>query len=94
MRNRCTLIGSLIMVLVLAFALTETVKAQDAPRMDVQQLKEMLDDPDLVIIDVRKPRDMVASDLKIKGAVRLDTAKTGEWFSGFDRRKIYVLYCA
>ena len=61
--------------------------------MTKEELKEMLDDPNAVIIDVRTGRDWSASDVKIQGAIRKASREVNEWASKLDKGKTYVLYC-
>ena len=68
--------------------------ADDVPRITKEQLKDMLGDPNLVIIDVRTGPDWRASDTKIKGAIREKPHKVDQWAGKFDKEKTYVLYCA
>jgi rhodanese-related sulfurtransferase len=68
--------------------------AQEAKRMTKEELKEMLDSPDLVVVDVRAGKDWTASDQKIKGALREDPGKIDDWAAKFDKGKTIVLYCA
>jgi hypothetical protein len=64
------------------------------PRMSIDELKSHLDDPSVVIIDVRAADDWVASSVKIKGAVREVYADTDQWAPKYDKKKTLVLYCA
>lgn len=68
--------------------------ADDVPRMTKEQLKDMLGDPNLVIIDVRTATDWDESDLKIKGAIRETPREIEQWAGKFDKSKTIVLYCA
>ena len=64
-------------------------------RMSKEELKGLLNDPSLVIIDVRTDWSWRESDKKIKGAIRqdpLDEAK--KWSSKYPKEKTIVLYCA
>ncbi len=69
-------------------------KSVDAPRMTKDELKGMLGNPDLVIIDVRTQQNWTDSDLKIKGAVREDPESLDSWANKYPRDKTLVLYCA
>jgi len=84
---------SAIVCLVFVGSLTITVGAEEVPRMTKEQLKEMLDNPNVVIIDVRTGKDWSASDVKIKGAIREDSRKVKKWASKLEKDKTYVLYC-
>ncbi len=69
-------------------------KSVDAPRMTKDELKGMLGNPDLVIVDVRYGKDWTDSDLKIKGAVREDPKVFESWANKYPKNKTIVLYCA
>ena len=69
-------------------------KYVSAPRMTKDDLKEMLSNPDLVIIDVRYGKDWTDSDLKIRGAVREDPEAFNSWANKYPKNKTLVFYCA
>jgi len=68
--------------------------AEEAKRMTKEELKAMLDSPDLVVVDVRAGKDWTGSDQKIKGALREDPRKVDEWAAKYGKEKTVVLYCA
>lgn len=72
---------------------TYTISA-DVPMMTKEQLKAMLGNPDLVILDFRLGSDYFSSDLKIKGAVRAIGNCSGEAVSQYPKEKVFVFYCA
>jgi hypothetical protein len=59
-----------------------------------EALKGMLADPQVLIIDVRTPKDWNESSKKIKGAVRQDPDKVAAWGKTLPPEKKIVLYCA
>ena len=63
-----------------------------APRISKETLKTWLDDPSLIIIDVRLPQDWKKSGEKIKGAVQEDPNKFADWYSRYPKTKTIVLY--
>jgi rhodanese-related sulfurtransferase len=73
---------------------TAFVKTPDAPRMTKDELKAMLGNPDLVIIDVRYGKDWTDSDLKIKGAVRENPEAFESWAKKYPKDKTLVFYWA
>jgi rhodanese-related sulfurtransferase len=79
-------------VILLAIGIFTTCKG-DVPRMTMDELKAMLGNPDLVIIDVRLERDWNKSDSKIKGAVREEPVHIESWANKYPKDKILVLYC-
>ena len=63
-------------------------------RITKEELKTILNDEDLVIIDVRDGRDWRSSEFKIPGAVRGDPKKFSDWEKDFSTGQTLVLYCA
>jgi len=64
-------------------------------RITKEELKALLNDPSVVVIDVRTDWSWKESDKKIKGAVREDPlADAKTWASRYPREKKIVLYCA
>ncbi|MBW2062615.1 MAG: rhodanese-like domain-containing protein [Deltaproteobacteria bacterium] len=80
------------LVVILGFAVPAA--AQGAPKITKEQLKEMLDNPEVIVIDVRLEILWKASKFKIKGAVREKSGKAEKWAGKYDKTKTYVLYCA
>lgn len=68
--------------------------AEQAKRMTKEELKAMMDSPDLVVLDIRQGKDWTASEHKIQGAVRENPGKLNEWAEKYDKEKTVVLYCA
>src|SRR4030042_5675872 len=67
----------------------------DVPMMTKDELKTMLDNPNLVIFDVRLGSDYFSSDLKIKGAVRPDMGNhLSITLFTYPKGKNFVVYCA
>jgi len=80
--------------LLVACAGTGIASSDDAPLMTIDELKTMLDDPDLVILDVRRGKDWTSSEFKIKGAVYLKPEAYAEWADTYPKDQKIVLYCA
>jgi hypothetical protein len=68
--------------------------AAEVPRMTKEELKSKLDNPDVVIVDVRVGKDWKGSEFKIKGAVRGNPAEFSSWAEKYPKDKTLVLYCA
>jgi rhodanese-related sulfurtransferase len=49
---------------------------------------------DVVVIDIRFGRDWNDATLKIKGAVREDPMKPGQWLDKYPKDKMMIFYCA
>jgi rhodanese-related sulfurtransferase len=70
------------------------VLSADAARMTKDELKALLGNPDLVLVDVRSGSDWKDSDLKIQGAIREEPNEVKPWSKKYPKEKIIVLYCA
>ena len=68
--------------------------AKEVPRMTVDELKALLGNPEVVILDVRIDRDWNGATEKIMGAVREDPHEVGSWVKKYAKEKTLVLYCA
>lgn len=88
------LLAAIAMVFVAVAFLAAPASAQDARRMSIEELKGMLGNPDLVIVDVRREGDWKSSKVRIKGAVREDPEKVDTWLSKYPKDKTLVFYCA
>ena len=66
--------------------------AEEVSRMPKEELRAMLGNPDVVIIDVRVGKDWKDSQSKIKGAIREKPKKAKLWADKYDKDKTYVLY--
>ncbi len=88
-----------IIVLLVAFVLTGCLQnlapEVKVPRMTKEELKSLLSNPDVIILDVRLPGEWKRSDVKIKGAVREDPEKDYKtWASKYPKDKTLVFYCS
>jgi hypothetical protein len=70
------------------------LSADNAPRMDKDELKALLDNPDVVILDARTSSDWNKSESKIKGAHRLDQSNAGSMETMYPKEKTIVVYCS
>ncbi len=59
-----------------------------------EELKAMLDDSSVTVIDARIEKDWKTSDEKIKGAVWEDPDDVKKWAGKYSKDKTIVLYCA
>jgi rhodanese-related sulfurtransferase len=68
--------------------------AKDVTMITKDEFKDMLGDPDLFVIDVRYDKHWMASDMKIRGAVRENYNDVKSWAHKYPKEKHIVLYCA
>ena len=78
-------------IVLLCFNALDAV-SQSAPTLTKEELLDILERPDLVIIDVRTTGNWQASDTKIKGAHRGIPENFDSWFKTHPKNKILVLY--
>jgi hypothetical protein len=63
------------------------------PRMAKEELKTLLGNPEVIVVDVRIADQWKKSDWKIKGAVREDPKKDPRtWMSKYPKDKTMVFY--
>jgi rhodanese-related sulfurtransferase len=72
---------------------TEIALANEVPRISKEELKAMLGDPNLIIVDARTAPSWKESNLKIQGAVREDPKDAKSWAEKYSKDKTIVLYC-
>ncbi len=87
----------LILLVALALVMTSMgtpQAANDVPLMTTDELNAMLDDPDLLILDVRRGKDWTSSEFKIKGATYAKPDAYDTWANTYPKDKKIVLYCA
>ncbi len=65
-----------------------------ADKMTKEELLPLLGRSDLTVIDLRFGRDWTDATLKIKGAVREDPMKPGQWIDKYAKDRMLVFYCA
>jgi rhodanese-related sulfurtransferase len=68
--------------------------ADEAPRISKEEVKALLKDPSVAILDARISSDWKKSDKKIKGAVRVDPLDVGAWAGNYPKDKKIIVYCA
>jgi rhodanese-related sulfurtransferase len=88
------LMGPVMIGIVLSWMLVSIAQTEEIPRMTKEELRGMLGNPEVIIVDVRANADWSGSKLKIKGAVRQDPRKVTSWMDKYPKDKTIVFYCA
>jgi rhodanese-related sulfurtransferase len=83
---------SIVMAFLGIFLAVGAVSAVEAPRITKEQLKPMIGDPNVVIVDVRTDHDWADSGSMIKGAVRENPAQEREWANKYPKDKTIIFY--
>ena len=81
-------------LLSLAVVWVSSVAAADIARITKEELKAMMDNPKVVIVDVRTNPEWNTGKVKIKGAVREDPTKVQSWIEKYSPDKTFVFYCS
>jgi len=71
-----------------------TQAAEQAPLMSKEELRTLLDRPEVIVLDVRQASDWTSSEYKIPGAVHADPRDYKKWIDYYPKDKQLVLYCA
>ena len=71
---------------------TDASSSGDIPFISIEELKDKLGVPSVVILDVRIPKHIATSRFKVKGAVWVNPKEIDQWIHLFSRDSTYVLY--
>jgi rhodanese-related sulfurtransferase len=69
-----------------------TATSRDVSTITKQELRSMLDDPNVIILDVRPEQQWKASELKIRGAVHENPNKVESWAGKYQKDRTLILY--
>lgn len=83
-------LGSIILILMF---LATSATAGSVSTMDKDQLKSLLGNDDVVVLDVRTGKDWSTSEFKIQNALRLK-GKDLSVVDKYSKDHTFVLYCA
>ena len=94
MKKRIPALIRIVLAFIFVVVLTIDAVAGSAPRISKEELKSMLGNEEVIIVDVRTGKDWKASEFKIKGAVRVDYREVESWASKYSENQTFVFYCA
>lgn len=92
--SSCSGLAMLITGIVFFCVISPSLSADDVPRMGKDELKALLDNPDVVILDARTSSGWNQSETKIKGANRLDQSNAESIETMYPKDKTIVVYCS
>jgi 3-mercaptopyruvate sulfurtransferase SseA len=93
-RQLFILVVSTLVMMMACTTWTMSTRSENVPRMTKDELKAMIDNPDVTIIDVRHDQDWKGSDVRIKGAVREDPNDVKSCVDKYAKDRLIILYCA
>jgi len=85
---------TLLLAVLLVLPAACLAEKQELKYVDLETLKGMLGDPQLLLLDVRAPGDWAKAHTKIQGAVRQEPGEVAAWGATLPKDKKIVLYCA
>ena len=92
-KDKFSTIKSIVLSLVLVgLTIISVFAAENVPRIGKEILKELLGNPNVIILDVRNSENFQESKFKIKGAIRRRPKFFDAWANGFPRDKVLFLY--
>ncbi|HEA69523.1 MAG TPA: hypothetical protein ENI07_22335 [Desulfobacterales bacterium] len=95
MRDKSLTILSIVLVSAfVGLIISPGFAAEDDIRISKAKVEKLIDNPDVIILDVRHTQHWQNSKYKIKGAVRRRPTLFDSWANEFPRNKVLVLYCA
>jgi hypothetical protein len=88
------MVFSFVVFLLLAGCSQVIVSDTEVPRMTKEELKSLLGNPGIVVVDLRIADDWKRSDSKIKGAIRENPEEDNRtWTSKYPKYRTLVFYC-
>ncbi len=81
-------------ILILIGLFSSVAFSQEPPRISKEELKTMLGDPNVIILDVRIGDEWKTSGKKIQGATWKNPEEIGSWFKQYPTDKTFVFYCS
>ena len=91
-RNRLILMPFIVVGMAIITTLAMSKDIPMVTMVSIDELRGMIDNPDLTLIDVRYDKDWEGSNMKIKGAVREDYRDIKSWGDKYPKNKLLVLY--
>jgi rhodanese-related sulfurtransferase len=89
-----TILSIALSLALVGLVMISVCAAEDVPRISKEELKELLGDPNVIILDIRQSENWQKSEFKIKGAIRRRPEIFDSWANEFPRDKVLFLYCA
>ena len=88
-----SIVTSLVFLLILGFTVISAGgDKKEVPGISVHIVKQMLQNSDVVIIDVRKHRNWWRSNKKILKAVRENPSNVDQWANQYPKDKSLIFY--
>ena len=83
-----------VAVSLLVLSSVSAIAGKGPAPVSIDELRTWMENPAVVILDVRQAGDWKNSRHKIKGAVRRNPRRFDDWVSNYRQDQTIVLYCA
>ena len=90
--RRGTVAGIIFLLIFSSTGFLAADNDKNVPAISVDQVKMLLNNYDVIIIDVRKYRNWWRSSKKILSAVREDPSKVDQWVQKYPKDKTLIFY--
>ena len=90
--RRETIAGIIFLLIFSNTGFSAADKDKNVPAISVHQVKQLLNNSDTIIIDVRKYRNWWRSSKKILSAVREEPSKVDQWAQKYPKDKSLIFY--
>ena len=95
MKRRTAVYAGMLIMAMMGLLFASAGWANDvAPRITGEEVKTLLGNPNILILDARTGSSWSGSDRKIKGAVRVDPDDVLSWVNRAPREKKIIVYCS
>lgn len=92
---RIAAMAAAVLFLIAALPVGAAFNTENVPRMSKEELRPLIGNPGVVILDVRQPVDYDKSNGKIQGAVRVNPKeKIGDLMDKIPKDTTLVFYCS
>jgi hypothetical protein len=94
-RNSAVAAGLILVLLagILLCRAAASAASIEVPRISIERTKQMLANPEVVIIDVRTAKTWWRSPSKIENAVREELGSLERWADKYPKNKTLIFYC-
>ena len=89
---RGTVAGIIFLLIFSSTVFSAADNDKNVPGISVDQVKQLLNNSDVIIIDVRKYRNWWRSSKKILSAVRENPSKVDQWAQKYPKDKSLIFY--
>jgi hypothetical protein len=91
-KGRLLMCVNVALTMIILVILTTTTIASEVTKISKEELKSMLGNPDVIILDVDREGNWEDRDRKILGAVRENPKEIESWMTKYPKNKTFILY--